>query len=259
MNLTTSQITNGIWLFNDVADWDQKIIKYPEEYNSEERIMLDFTQLRAARNYKEEKLLISKWCDYFTSMTNLRYLYFECRISQQIFDSICKMTFLEGLFIKWSTITDISKISDLINLKHIHIGSSPKISNLAPLLMLQNLKTLEIENNTQLADLSLIGKMSNLEGLGIHGSLWKTQNVNTLKPLENLINLKYLTLYGTKVLDQSLEALNSLKNLQRVWVAPYYRMVEYEKVYKSLPKLAHGNIIEIVTSEDYRKQMNIKG
>jgi Leucine-rich repeat (LRR) protein len=258
MNLTASQILNGIWLFNDKANWDQRIIKYPEQYNSEERIMLDFTQLRAAKNYKEEKLLINKWCDYFTSMTNLKYLYFECRINQQIFDSICKMTFLEGIYIKWSNITDISKISDLINLSHIHIGSSPKIYDFSPLVKLRNLITLEIENNKQLADLSIIGNMKNLEGLGIHGSLWKTQDVNTLKPIARLSNLKYLTLYGTKVLDHSLDTLISLQSLQRVWVAPYYRMVEYEKVFKSLPNLVHGNIIEIMTSEDYRKQMKIK-
>lgn len=258
MNLTTSQIENGVWLFNEKADWEQKTINFPEEYRGEKRINLSFTQLTAARTYKEEKIIIKRWCDFLPSMKELNYLYLGTRTTQQIFDSICKMNFLEGLYIKWSNITSISNIDGLTKLKHIHIGNSPKISDLSPLQKLHNLKTLEIEYKKELNDLSLIGKMTNLEGLGIHGTLWKTQNVTSLKPLSNLTKLKYLTLYGTKILDQSLEPLSGLKNLQRIWVAPYYRMPEYENLYKALPNLKYGDIIEIMTSEEYRKLMRIK-
>jgi Leucine-rich repeat (LRR) protein len=246
MKLTTVQIEKGIWLFNDIADWDQKIIKFPNQYKGEERIMLDCTQLRAAKTYKEEKKLIDEWCDFFPSMKNLKYLYFESRLTQNLFNSICDMDFLEGLYFKWSNITDISRISDLSNLKHLHIGSSPKIADISALSKMNSLLTLEIENIKVLNNISFICDLTYLEGLGINGSLWTTQTIASLNPIQKLKHLKFITLYGTKVLDGSLKPLATLKSLERIWIAPFYKKEEYDYIINNLPGLKYGNIKEIL-------------
>jgi Leucine-rich repeat (LRR) protein len=129
----------------------------------------------------------------------------------------------------------------LQNLRHLSLGASSQVESIEPFGELSGLVTLELEQLNKIRDFRLLSCLDTLEGLGIDGSIWTPQVIESLKPLENLHSLKYLTLTNAKVLDQSLEPLLHLRELVRFNCAWNFPEAEFEKI-KSLPRLRYGNI-----------------
>ena len=121
-----------------------------------------------------------------------------------------------------------------------------------------NLVTLDLENIKVLTDISPICELTELQGLGIDGDWNKNQTINTLLPITKLQKLRYITLIGTKILDNSLKPLAEIKTLERISTAFWFKKNEFELLYEKLPNLKYGNIIEIATDEEFCKKNRIK-
>jgi hypothetical protein len=83
--------------------------------------------------------------------------------------------------------------------------------------------------------------LTGLEGLGLDGSIWTAQKIDTLKPLAPLKNLKYLTLTNTRLKDKSFDPILKLTELVRFESSWNYPEGEFQKL-KALPKLKYGNV-----------------
>lgn len=103
------------------------------------------------------------------------------------------------------------------------------------------LVTLDLQQLNRVSDFSVLFGLTGLEGLGIDGSIWTAQVIDTLKPLANLRRLKYLTLIHTRIRDRSFDPLLGLTELVRFDASWNYPEAEFEKL-KALPKLKYGNI-----------------
>jgi hypothetical protein len=86
-----------------------------------------------------------------------------------------------------------------------------------------------------------VAELDQLEGLGLDGSIWTPQNIDTLEPLKGLNRLKYLTTTNSKIRDKSFEPILGLNNLVRFNCSWNYPESEFEKLRK-LPRLKYGNI-----------------
>ena len=106
---------------------------------------------------------------------------------------------------------------------------------------LVSLVTLDLQQLNRISDFNVVSKLTSLEGLGIDGSIWTTQTIDTLKPLANLRGLKYLTLINTRLKDKSFDPILNLTELVRFESSWNYPEAEFEKL-KSLPKLKYGNV-----------------
>jgi hypothetical protein len=104
-----------------------------------------------------------------------------------------------------------------------------------------SLRTLELQQLNKITDFSVLSKLTDLEGLGIDGSMWTTQKIDTLKPLAKLHKLKYLTLISTQATDKSFDPLLNLTELVYFQSSWNYPEAEFEKL-KKLPKLKYGNV-----------------
>jgi Leucine-rich repeat (LRR) protein len=237
--LTEEQIRKGFWYWDQDSKFPPKPIIRVENYHPKSKLNLSITQLDTAP--KVQSKMVEQWCELLPSLADVKYLWLSSKVSQNIFDAVCKMPNLEGLYIKWSSVNDIAQLKQLKHLKHLHFGSSAQVESIDALGDSASLVTLEIENFKKIVDFSPISKLVNLQGLGIDGSIWTTQKLTSLKPVESLSELKYLTLLNTKILDKSFDPILNLKNLVRFVSSWNYPETEFQKL-KSLPKLKYGNV-----------------
>ena len=237
--LTEKQIEKGFWCWDQENNHPPEKITLLEDYKTCEKLNLVITQIGTDMKYQNK--LIDAWCEKLPELTEVKYLWLNSRVNQKIFDAICKLVNLEGLFIKWSGVKKIDNIQNLKNLKHFCLGSSSQVEDIDALGKLSNVITLDLENLKKISDFSVISNLSKLEGLGLDGSMYTAQKIDTLEPLRNLTELKYLTLTNSRILDKSFEAILNLRKLVRFNCSYNYPANEFEKL-KNLPNLKYSNV-----------------
>jgi hypothetical protein len=237
--MTEEQIKRGFWYWDMENNWPPESITELGRYRPTVKLNLAITQL--SRNTSDQKKLVKLWCNELPKLTSVRYLWFCSRVNQEIFDAACEMQGLEGLYIKWSGIKSVDSLLKLRNLRHLHIGSSGQIENIKVFRNIDYLTTLNLQQLNKVTDFTDISGMTNLNGLGIDGSIWTSQKIDSLRPIEKLVGLKYLTLTNTRIKDKSFTPILNLKELVRFNSSWNYPETEFEKL-KTLPKLKFGNV-----------------
>jgi Leucine-rich repeat (LRR) protein len=240
MSLSEEQIRWGYWNWPRAEKRIPEHITHFEDYRPGEVLVLNITQLDQVSSYHQNKI-VEGWCRELPSLEGVKQLWFVSRVNQKMFDAACSMPDLESLFIKWSGIKSIEALRPAKSLRHLHLGSSSQVESIQVLGELEGLITLDLEQLNRISDFSAIASLTSLEGLGIDGSIWTAQKIDTLEPLANLRNLKYLTLTNTKIQDKSFDPLLGLNELVRFNSSWNYPESEFEKL-KALPKLKYGNI-----------------
>lgn len=154
-----------------------------------------------------------------------------------MFEAICEMRGIEALWLKWSGIKSLESLLKLNKLQSLHIGSSTQLESITPLEHLKQLKWLELENIRKIQDLSPLGECAQLVGLGVGGSMWATQRVDSLGPLSKLTGLKYLSIANLRSADRSLKPLHGLHNLECLHTAKWWARPEMEELKRINPRL----------------------
>lgn len=240
MKLSDEIIEKGFWN-TDKFDYS-KITSVTDlsDYKKTKILLLFITQLTDRSSYKQTKL-VNEWCDFLPTLTDIEYLILPSRVNQKIFDSICEIESLNGLWIKWSGIKNIEKLEKLKKLKHLHIGSSSQIENIDVIGKMKGLITLDLEQLNKISNFSVISKLVDLQGLGVDGSIWTTQIIDNLKFIESLKDLRYFTMTNSRLRDKSFDPILKLKKLVRFQCSWNYPEAEFEKL-KKLKNLKLGNI-----------------
>ncbi len=237
--MTEKQIKDGVWHLDGSFSSSDDSITQLEEYKTTEILNLWITQTSMS-SYQQKKL-IDAWCEKLPKLLEVKYIWLPSRVNQKIFDAVCQMENLEGIWIKWSGIKNIDNLIQLKKLKHLHLGSSSQVESIEVLGKLTNLETLETEQLNKISDFSILANLTQLEGLGIDGSIWTAQKIDTLEPLRNLKKLKYLTTTNSRIKDKSFDPVLELTNLIRFDCSWNYPESEFEKL-KSMPSLKYGNV-----------------
>ena len=240
MSLTQEQIQWGFWGWDDTRDWPPEHITHFRDYRPTEKLSLEITQLDNYSYYQQTKI-VDQWCAELPKLEDVKYLWFVSRVNQKMFDAACKIPNLEGMFVKWSGIKNIEGLRNAKNLRHLHLGGSSQVESIEVLGELNQFVTLTLEQLNKITDFSIIAKLTDLEGLGLNGGIWTAQKIDTLKPLANLRNLKYLTLINTRLIDKSFNPILNLTELVRFDISWNYPVAEFEKL-NSMPKLKYGNV-----------------
>jgi Leucine-rich repeat (LRR) protein len=240
MSLTKEQIQWGFWGWSEGPNPPLERITLFEQYQRTESLRLEITQLDHYSYYQQTKI-VDKWCTELPNLEEVKYLWFVSRVNQKMFDAACRAPNLERLFIKWSGIKNIDALSIPKKLRHLWLGDSSQVENIDVLGELDHLVTLSLNQLNKISEFNVLSKLTNLEGLGINGGTWTPQKIDTLKPLANLVNLKYLTLINTRLKDKSFDPILNLTELVRFESSWNYPEAEFEKL-KSLPKLKYGNV-----------------
>ena len=195
----------------------RKSITKCSEYRSAKNVTLACTQL--ACTPAEQKRIVTDWCDFFGTPSQIQELLLKSRVPQHLFDAVCNQTQLTGLYVKWGPIKDISRISRLHNLRRLSVGSC-SITSLSPIAKLKNVECLRLTNLDRLSDYSSLARMESLQYLKIVGAPFMPKNVS----IKNLLFLKRLPTLKTLSLDSvtigdpkshtALRHLTSLEHLE---------------------------------------------
>ena len=186
-------------------------------------------------NYQEKKIKDS-WVEILPQLDTVEMLWVAPKINQNLFDAICKMPNLKGLWIKQSSITEIN-FKELSNLSYLNLGSSTGLNNLKGIEQLVKLKWLEFENIKKISDITELSKLKKLKVLALNGSTWTTQKIDSLQPLNTLMELEKLSLVNTRVSDKSFKGLHELSLLSELNVAQWWPDSEVLELQKANPKL----------------------
>ncbi|MCD8740292.1 hypothetical protein LT679_06725 [Mucilaginibacter roseus] len=242
--LTDKQIELGVWAFksslwqtlniDDIAIYDTEWLSISTSRLNNEIRSLSPSRMKELRN---------AWKMTLPKLFNVKYLFVEHQIDQEFFESICKMPNLEGLYIKWSRITDLSPIDNLFKLKHLHLGSTPGLLKLNGLNKLNFLQSLELENTKGITDYSVLGKLVWLESLVITGSVNSPRvKMDTLDFLTTLTKLKVLVLY-VSLKSNSIEPMLMLNNLVKLYLSDnLYRGQDSNIMLGFFPNLTFSNL-----------------
>jgi len=111
--------------FKQKNNFPPKYIRYPKEYDGSNIVNIICTQTELSQS-KENKL-IKEWCEILPKLDSIKYILFFSKVPQKLFDAVCNISHLEGLYIKWSDIQEMENIKNLTKLKYLHIGSSAQI------------------------------------------------------------------------------------------------------------------------------------
>jgi hypothetical protein len=251
MVLSDGEIEDGFFGHRWLSGRVPNAINDPDEYDGGIEINIVCTQLSIS-DYQQKKL-VNRWCRVIPKLDQVRYLWFHSRVNQALLDAACQNLNLEGLFIKWSGIKDLSNLAYLKNLKFLHIGSSPSVGSIDVFTGMEQLIVLQFENLKNIRDLSPISTLKRLEGLGIEGSMWTTQIVESLEPLSALQNLKYVFLTNLKSLDKTLEPLSRIKTLRNIRTTYQWPKSEFQLLRDSLPELTYGTPFQIDLIDRFSK------
>ncbi len=219
---------HSYWHHRPTRDFPPKAIRDPEDYSGGERLCLTITQTDLPA--KAQKALVKRWCDLLPTLTNVKTLWFQSRTSQEMFEAACAVPNLEGLYIKWGALTDMTPITQAQGLKALHIGGSPSMQHLEALTGLPNLQWLELENIKALADPAFVGQLTRLRGLSLAGGDIGTGNVvkmDSLSALAGLQDLEWLALSYLRVADESLAPLAALPKLKVLLISNQFPAREY--------------------------------
>ncbi len=93
------------------------------------------------------------------------------QISQEMFDAVCSMPRLEGLWIKHTRIEDLRALPCLERLGYLYIGSSPRLDAIDTVARLPCLRWLGLERITRVRRLDALRSMVELEGLELCGTM----------------------------------------------------------------------------------------
>ncbi len=234
MNRSNIIIKKGFW-YPDSSfknGWPPESITYPQEYNGEEILNVVCTQTDLPP-YQQKKL-VDEWCVKFPETNKVKILWLHSKVPQRLFESVCEMKNLVGLYIKWSGIKDLISIQKLKSLSYFHLGDSAMIESIDCIGKMKNLKWLGFSNINKIRNISPLSKLTQLEGLTLEGSLWTTQIVETLQPLEQLTNLKYLSICNLKSRDKTLNPITKLKKLHAFYCADWWNKNEITTIEKNL-------------------------
>ncbi|WP_144680209.1 leucine-rich repeat domain-containing protein [Bacillus altitudinis] len=176
----------------------------------------------------------TKNIERLNSFSNLTKLWIY-KVSQKEFNTILSLVNPKMLYIRELRVEDLSIISSLQDVEVLALEWNTKAQSLWDLSKNTSLKSLSLTDFSKLNDIAPLQKNTGLEWLQLSGGIWNTLNLNTLQPLRNLKNLKYLCLSNIKVKDESLEPISALEGLKELDISNQFPTEEYARLSVTLP------------------------
>lgn len=234
--LNEHDFSRGFWYHRPEDNFPPPALFHLDASYSKSRLTLAETPGSRELSDYQRKKIITSWEDILPSLDSVEMLWVAPKVNQSLFDAICNMPNLRGLWIKHSNVKSIDS-AKLQGLEFLHLGSSTSLGSIGQLSKIENLKWLETENLKQIKDFSPLSRLEQLVGLGINGSMWTTQRVDSLAPFSNLFKLRYVSLANTRVKDNSLKPLHNLKRLETLHIAQWWPEEEVIELKKAIPNL----------------------
>ena len=250
--LTPDEVRHGYWAEKWLSAKNPAPVTEVKEYQGEESLSISCTQLGAMASH--QKRIVAEWCEALPHLRDVRTLYFVSRVNQRLFDAAAQVPNLEELYVKWGGIKSVARLVGSQTLRTLSLGSNPGVTDIEQVRHLSPISVLELENIPAAHDLGFLAGLGNLEALGVDGSMWTTQVVDSLEPLGSLHNLKLLSLVNTRVRRGGLRPLIAMKSLVHLRTAGWYSASEFAALRAGLPLLRYGTPLDETVIREYAER-----
>jgi hypothetical protein len=233
----TTEAWHSYWRPRPADDFPPQAVQQPEQYDGGERLNLVCTQTNLPT--REQRQLVQAWCKLLPTLGNLRTLWFNSKVSQEMFEAACANPRLHGLYIKWSDIRSLTPIADLQQLTHLHIGGAPSAGPLEALHTLSGLVDLELSNVNAAGNLDFLRGLPQLRSLSLSGdqNSIKRLKIESLAPLTALRELERLDLSCVSLQSESLEPIGELPKLRHLLLSNQFEMDQLAQLAARLPQV----------------------
>lgn len=225
------------WYHRPALNFPPPSLRDPAAFEGGERLSLACTQTDLPA--REQKKLVAAWGEILPSCHSVKVLWFQSKLTQELFEAACQMPQLESLYIKWGAIRSLEPLLQLKQLRYLHLGSAPSAQPLSVLGHLTHLVDLEIENNPAVYDLRFLETLTGLESLAISGqrNSLKKVKIKSVEPLRALKKLKRLMLSTLILEEPSLTAFTDLPQLKYLLLSNQFEMGEIARLAGQLPQV----------------------
>lgn len=169
-------------------------------------------------------------------LKSLRTLVAFC-VNQECLEEISELPLIETLYLPQLAAFNLQCLSKCRALRHLVIKGGTKIPSLSWLGDLPPLNSLLLENLKLVTDFSDVQSLQSLNALGIEGSMWTNQRVNTFEPIGQLLRLEALFLTACCPIADGLQPLCDLRQLRYLEIAGRFPDADFLALRKALPRL----------------------
>ncbi len=230
---------DDFWYHRPKSGFPPESIAEPDQYDGGPNLNVVCTQPRD-RTAHAQKKLVDSWCTALPDMEGVKFLWFNSRVPQRLFDAACSVPGLAGLYVKWSGIKSLAALQEAGDLRYLHLGSSTGIESIEPLGAMTQLRWLGVKNFKRVSRLDPLSALIQLDGLSVEGSMWTTQGVETLAPIGALHQLQFLSIINLRSRARTLRPLFSLTNLETFRSALWWDEDEMQEMRRRNPRLVEG-------------------
>lgn len=204
--------------------WDD----LPEHTNTLVGIPRDESRLRFRREKNSHRGL--------REFERLKELVVFCP-NQEAIAEIGLLNRLEFLYIDETRAKDLSPLTCCRSLRHLTIKGATQAESIEWIRDLPPLDSLLIENFKKITDISPIASLNSARAIGVEGSMWTRQKVDSFSPLTVIEGLEALFITNCKPVKDGLNPLRHLRNLRYLEAPGFYSEDEFLALERELPQL----------------------
>ncbi len=223
------------WHYRPLDHFPPPTIRLPQDRRDGDRLCLKCTQTNLPA--KQQRALVSQWCDELPRLSGVRWLWLNSRVPQSLFDAACSMPNLEGLWVKWMAGESLAALTRARSLRYLHLGNCSSVCSLEPLREMKELLWLGVEHFPKVRSVAPLADITKLIGLTIEGSILKAQRIQSIEPLRGMAKLRYLSLANVRAADGSLDSLMGMKELETLILPKWWDESEVASIRRRHPRL----------------------
>jgi hypothetical protein len=171
---------------------DRPIMVEAGEYSGEKMIAVSATTMMVPRSRLNR--VIDGWIELLESgPTPIVDLTLLLHTPARLFNALSGQTQMQQLDVRWGDYSDLGVLSEMHQLRSLHLGSATALTTLEPLGSIQSLRELSIVGSKRVTDYAPVGRLVELEKLTIVESInGPNQHAESIEFLRGLTNLKEL-------------------------------------------------------------------
>lgn len=157
--------------------------------------------------------------------------------NQEAIAEIGHLRSLEFLYIDETRAKDLSPLASCRSLRHLTIKGATQADDIEWIRDLPPLDSLLIENFKKITDISPIASLTGARAIGIEGSMWTKQKIDSFSPLSVMEGVEALFITNCMPAKDGLGPLHVLRNLRYLDAPGFYSEDEFLALERALPQL----------------------
>ena len=158
-------------------------------------------------------------------------------VDDGFFSEICEMGNLDRLVMDSVKVSDLSPLRKLKKLRYLKIVKLAPTNNLDVVANIPSLKKLWINESKEITDYSFLRGAKEIVALGVEGSIWTKQKVDSLSAFSELENLEALFMSSVQLKDKNLDYIATNPKLRYFWAGRFAPKTSFDSLRKQMPDL----------------------